>query len=372
MSKITQTSPTIIHVISYYPPHLGGSEKGTELRAKRFADRGYRVSVYTSDIGYSRKAVLNAKVRVHYLKSIEFAHTPIMFTLFFRLLALPRHALIHLHVAQAFSPEIVYLISKLKGIPYIAHIHLDVDASGPLGFLLEPYKKFFLKRVLKSAAKIICQTEAQKRVIASKYALPSESIVVIPNGVAEEYFVDTRTGQNPVPHLLFVGRLAAQKNLPLLIEAISHMQTNVILDIVGEGELRKTIETLIQKYNLQNVHLHGQKTGRELLEFYKSADIFVLPSLKEGISNAMLEALAAGLPIVATDLPEMREILGECGVLIQDPNATNYAKTLDALLSDMHTIQNLRMLSVQKARSYIWERVLDGTEDVYKEALCVV
>jgi len=144
------------------------------------------------------------------------------------------------------------------------------------------------------------------------------------------------------------------------------------LDIVGEGELRKTIETLIQKYNLQNVHLHGQKTGRELLEFYKSADIFVLPSLKEGISNAMLEALAAGLPIVATDLPEMREILGECGVLIQDPNATNYAKTLDALLSDMHTIQNLRMLSVQKARSYIWERVLDGTEDVYKEALCVV
>src|SRR5437667_8635703 len=131
----------------------------------RFLDRGYTVSVYTPNIGYSRKALSNAKVRVYYLKSIEIAHTPIIFTLFFRLLALPRHSLIHLHVAQAFSPEIVYLISKLRGIPYIAHIHLDVDASGPWGFLLGPYKKLFLKPVLKSAAKLICVSEAQKKLI---------------------------------------------------------------------------------------------------------------------------------------------------------------------------------------------------------------
>src|SRR5437667_2415438 len=156
----------------------------------RFLDRGYTVSVYTPNIGYSRKAVSNAKVQVYYLKSIEFAHTPIIFTLFFRLLALPRHALIHLHIAQAFSPEIVYLISKLKGIAYIAHIHLDVDPSGPLGFLLETYKKWFLKRVLKSATKIICLSEPQKKLIATKYALSLDSIVVIANGVAEKYFIE--------------------------------------------------------------------------------------------------------------------------------------------------------------------------------------
>lgn len=372
MSKITQTRPAIIHIISYYPPHLGGQEKSTALRAETFVDRGYTVSVYTSNIGYSRKAVSNAKVRVHYLKSIEFAHTPIIFTLFFRLLALPCHSLIHLHVAQAFSPEIVYLISKLKGIPYIAHIHLDVDPSGPLGFLLETYKKLFLKRVLKSAAKIICVSEANKRLIASKYVLPLESIVVIPNSVSEEYFVGKRTSQNPVPHLLFTGRLAAQKNLPILIEAVSQMQTSVFLDIVGAGELRENIEALIQKYKLQNVHLHGQKTARELIEFYKSADIFVLPSFKEaGVPNSVLEALAAGLPVVASDLPEIRDSLDDCAVLIQDPTATNYARTLDALLSNKQTIQNLSILSVQKARSYSWKNVLDATEDVYKE-VCMV
>jgi len=97
---------------------------------------------------------------------------------------------------------------------------------------------------------------------------------VIANGVAEEYFIGERTSQNPVPHLLFVGRLAAQKNLSLLIEAVSQMQTSVFLDVVGEGELRKNIEALIRKYGLQNVKLHGKKTGKELIELYRSADIF--------------------------------------------------------------------------------------------------
>ncbi len=196
MSKITLARPTIIQVTSYYPPHLGGMENVAAQIAEGFVDKGYPVSVYTSDIGYSRSSINTSKASVHYLKSIEVAHTPIIFSLFFRLLALPRHSLIHLHVSQAFSPEIVYLISKLKGIPYIAHIHLDVDPSGPLGFLLETYKKVFLKYVLKSASKLICVSEAQKKFIASKYALPLESIVVIPNGVAEAYFIEEKTSEN--------------------------------------------------------------------------------------------------------------------------------------------------------------------------------
>jgi glycosyltransferase involved in cell wall biosynthesis len=253
-------------------------------------------------------------------------------------------------------------------MPYIAHIHGDVDPSGPLGFLLETYKKWFLKRVLKSAAKIICVSEAQKMLIASKYALPLQSFVVIPNGLAKGYFIEKKTSENTVPHLLFVGRLVIQKNPSLLIEAVAQMQTSVFVDIVGEGELREDIEALIQKYKLQNVKLHGKKTGRELIEFYKSADIFVQPSFQEaGVSLSMLEALAAGLPMVASDLPEIRDSLTDCSVLIQDPTAINYAKALDALLSNKDTLRNLSILSVQKAASYSWDKFLDSIENIYKE-----
>jgi len=204
MPRITLITPTIVQVASYYPPHLGGMENVVAQIAEGFVEKGYAVSVYTSDIGYSRHIASNLKSRVHYLKSIEFAHTPIIFTLFFRLLALPRHSIIHLHVSQAFSPENVYLISKLKGIPYIAHIHLDVDASGSLGFLLEPYKKLFLKRVLKSAAKIICLSEPQKKLITSKYALPYDLISHSYNAVyqaANKGFVEISI----VPNVTYTG-----------------------------------------------------------------------------------------------------------------------------------------------------------------------
>src|SRR5438132_186629 len=159
MNKIVQVTP-------YYPPHLGGVENCVAQIAERLVNKGYDVSVYTSDIGSSQGAVNSLKPQVRYLKAVEIAHTPIIFTLLFRLLALPRHSLIHLHVAQAFLPEIVRLTSKVRGIPYIAHFHLDVDPSGSYGFLLGLYKKVFLKRALQSAAKIICLSEAQKQAIA--------------------------------------------------------------------------------------------------------------------------------------------------------------------------------------------------------------
>jgi glycosyltransferase involved in cell wall biosynthesis len=367
MTKKRQLPSDIVQVTAYYPPHLGGMENCVAQIAERLVDRGYAVTVYTSDRGYVQGAEKSAKPQVHYLKSLEFAHTPIIFSLFSRLLALPRHALIHVHAAQAFTPEIVYLVSKIRGIRYIAHFHMDTDPSGPYGFLLEGYKKLFLKPVLRSAAKVICLAEPQKKAIAAKYGLPQESIVVISNGVDEAYFVGEKTRTDPIPHLLFVGRLVPQKNLALLIEAVAQMQTKVIVDIVGEGELREDLEALIQKYQLKNVHLHGKKTGKELLEFYRSADVFVLPSLKEGISLSMLEALAAGLPVVASDSPEIRTILGECGVLIQDPTATNYARALDELLADKEALQRLGALSEAKARVHSWENVVNALEEVYKQ-----
>jgi glycosyltransferase involved in cell wall biosynthesis len=369
MSKARLTAPTIAQVIAYYPPHLGGMENVAAKIAEGFVAKGYAVSVYTSDVGIGDtwQIVRKSKAQVYYLKAIEFAHTPVIFNLFFQLLALPRHALIHLHISQAFVPEIVYLVSRIRGIPYIAHVHLDVDPSGPLGFLLGAYKGICLKRVLRSAAKVICLSEPQKKLIAMMYGLPLEPIAVIANGVAEEYFVGEKAHENAVPHLLFVGRLAAQKNVALLIEAVAQMRTSVCVDIVGEGEERESIEALIRKYGLQNVKLHGRKSGNDLIEFYRRADVFVLPSKKEGVSLSMLEALAAGLPVVASDLPEIRHVLGESGVFVQDPSAKNYAQVLDNILSDKDAMEKLSVLSVQKASSYAWKNVIEALEGVYRE-----
>src|SRR5258707_543516 len=94
----------------------------------------------------------------------------------------------------------------LKKIPYVTHIHLDVDPSGPLGFLLTPYKKIFLRLVLNRARKVICLSDEQKQQMVDKYRLNPDRIVVIPNAVTEKFFIH-KEFPTPDARLLFVGRL---------------------------------------------------------------------------------------------------------------------------------------------------------------------
>ena len=205
----------IAQVTSYYPPHLGGMENCVMEISSMLKQKGWDVIVYTSSIG--RNSIINKfkLFPIFSLRAFEIAHTPVIFSMFFRLLILKNPAIIHVHIAQAFVPEIVYLASKIRSIPYVAHVHLDVDESGVFGFLLRPYKKLFLTHVLKNAKKVICLSETQKLAIIKKNNIKKDNIKIIPNGVSKLYFSKTKRNFAPPFHILFVGRLAKQKNLPL-------------------------------------------------------------------------------------------------------------------------------------------------------------
>jgi glycosyltransferase involved in cell wall biosynthesis len=362
---MNQEKPNIVQVTAYYPPHLGGMENCVQNISHELIKTGYKVSVYTSDQGLTGNEPLNG-IQTNYLRSVELFHTPIIFNLFPKLMAIPKQSLIHVHISQAITPEVVLLISKLKNIPYIVHFHLDVDSSGKMGFLLKPYKRIFLTKVLQNAAKVIVLSNEQRDFVIKKYKLNKNKITVVPNGVAETFFRISQKA-HPVKKILFVGRLAPQKNLPLLIEAVTNMKTPVEVDIVGEGEDRQKIIDLIKYRQLKNVTLHGKKTGLDLQKFYSESDLFVIPSIREGVSLAMLEAMAAGLPIVASDVPGMRTLIKNCGILVKNPNPQNYAKTLDLNLSDPEKLKTLSKLSRQTAQNYSWRKVVSQIEDVYTE-----
>ncbi len=364
MKKITNR---IVHIVSYYPPHLGGMENCAQELTKKLAEKGYTIDVYTSNIGAENKTEERQKNHtVFYLKSIEFAHTPIIFSLFFKLLHMPKPKLMHLHVSQAFSAEIVFLISKLRKIPYIAHIHMDVDQSGPFGFLLKPYKRFFLKPILHHASKIICLSELQKDIISAKYGLKKEKITVLPNGVSKAFFIKRTLKRNNVLTLLFVGRFARQKNVPRLINAINLMHEKVMVRIIGDGEDRNKIESLIKNYKLKNVLLLGKKTGEALVNEYKNADIFVLTSNKEGVPLVLLEAMAAGLPIVASNISGVNEILGDAGIVINNLVPNEFAKTIDNLILNKKLREELSMRAQKKAGNYNWDTIVTKLEKIYQ------
>ena len=105
----------IIQIVAYYPPYVGGMQNVVREISERLAKKGHQVEVFTSDIGCNKGKLRSTKnLKIHYLKSWEFAHTPIMPSLFFKLLKMSKDSIMHIHIAQAFIPEVVYLISKIQ------------------------------------------------------------------------------------------------------------------------------------------------------------------------------------------------------------------------------------------------------------------
>ncbi|HRN69935.1 MAG TPA: glycosyltransferase family 4 protein [Candidatus Woesebacteria bacterium] len=359
----------IAQISSYYPPHLGGGDNVVRSISEQLAKNGHQVEVFTSDIGTNSGKLNSSKnLKIHYLKAFEIAHSSIIYSIFFKLINIPKKAILHVHVGHIFVPEVVFLVSKLRNIPYIVHFHIDVDPSGPFGILLKPYKKIFLSTVLRGAAKVICLTGDQKEFLIKNYSINAQKIEIIPNGVGEEYFVTQKT-KNRMPHLLFVGRLADQKNIPFMLESFSLIKTNAHFDIVGEGEKRKEIEDKIKKLDLKNVILHGHKSGNELIALYKQADLFIFASKNEGMSLSMLEAMAAGLPIIGNDTKSISDLINDCSITINNPTPQKYADAIDSLLINKKRLQELSRKSIEKAKQYTWKNTVKNIERIYKSIL---
>ncbi|MFF9053798.1 glycosyltransferase family 4 protein [Streptomyces erythrochromogenes] len=374
---------TVLQITPYYPPHLGGLER-VVLHLSRGLARRHDVRVVTTTLG-SGGAPRRARedgVTVRRHRATEFAHTAIAPGLLGSLLAAPRGAVLHAHCAHALLPETVALAARLRRQPFVLHFHLDVDASGRLGGLLPAYKKHVFGRVARAAAAVIVLTEQQARFVEEAYRVPPARVHVVPNGVGPEFF---RPAPAPAPvtvpvgaatptatprplRLLYVGRLSAQKNVARLLDAISLAESPLRLRIVGGGELDADLRARAAALGLgERVEFAGPLYDGDLLAAYADADAFVLPSDREGMPLAALEAMAAALPVLATDVPGNTELLRDVGLLAA-PDPASLAAAVDRLASDPALRGRLAGRSAERARRHTWEEVTRQVELVYRKA----
>ena len=367
--SVSRPRPTLVaHVVPYYPPHLGGMENVASALAEGFATRG-SVVVLTSRSGArnSLRVERSEGLVVRRLLTLEWEHLPFMPTLLFHLLLLPRRAIVHVHIAQAYVPEMVWLASLVRRRPFIAHFHLDVEASGRFGSVFVAYKRYVLGRTLRAAAHVIVLSADQALFVKERYGIQESHISIIPNGVAPELISECRFRARPKDgpmHLLFVGRLSPQKNLTCLLAAMSQLSARVELKIVGDGEDRSKLEKLRAEFGLNNVVLVGAQRGKDLIACYQWADAFVLPSTKEGMPLVILEAMAAGLPIIATDVPGIRDTVG-CNGMLVNPNPTALAVAIDRVATDEALRTELARKSRDQRSAHAWPGVLAQIEAVY-------
>ncbi|GAB2700498.1 glycosyltransferase family 4 protein [Kitasatospora kifunensis] len=387
---------TILQITPYYPPHLGGLERVVENLAAGLGDR-HEVQVLTTTIGAdgAPRRTRQGAVTVRRHRSVEFAHTPLVPGLPLALLRQPLRSplrsptrsptrsplrspirrpndtVLHLHSAHALLPELVALAARLRRQPFVLHFHLDVDASGRFGRLLPAYKKHVFGPVLRAAAAVIVLTPSQADFVRTTYRVPGERIHVVPNGVDRAYFMPVREVREPVERpleLLYVGRLSPQKNVGRLLEAIHLLHRPVRLRIVGDGELRGQLEAQAAELGLTQVEFAGAKLGPDLVRAYAEADAFVLPSDKEGMPLVALEAMAAGLPVIATDVPGNTELLSGIGLLAA-PEPTALAAAIDEVAGDAQLRRRLAERSAEAAPAFAWDAVVRRVERVYAEVL---
>ncbi len=357
----------VVHVTAHYPPFLGGLEKVVESLVLDQRKRGLHVQVLTSLDGQPKDDGSGGTELIRRFRSWTVANTPIIPGLPGALLKLPKGAIVHLHVAHAFVPEAVWLGHAVRGLRYVAHVHIDVGPSGWAGFMLRIWKPLVLGPVLRRSEAVVVFTEEQRNTMVRKYRIDPERVAVIPNGVDENFFHSDDRILHPRPRLLFVGRLSVQKNLSFLLQALAGVSEQFETILVGDGELGSDLRSTATSLGLQNVRFHGRADGAELLELYRNADVFVLPSEREGMPLVLLEAMAMGLPIVATDIAGNRDIVRphENGILVPLGNVVALRSALQAVSSDPEVYRQMSATARSMASQYSWETVGTQFERLY-------
>lgn len=363
------SSAPVVHVVPYYPPHLGGMENAAKAIAE-ILSKTMPVDVLTTTCGAKGSPLVerDGRLTIRRLRAREIAHVPLAPGLLIHMLRIPPRAVVHVHVAQALVPEMVWLGRRMRGGRFVAHFHLDVAPSGRFGHFFIWYKKRILGHTLRAAAKVITFSMDQAKFIERTYHVDPRAISIVPNGIGPEFSPAYALG-NAEKHplrILYVGRLSPQKAVPRLVKALAEMSQPAQALLVGDGDERPKIEELLRQHLLTNVRLVGVQRGAELVESYRWADVLVLPSDREGMPLVALEAMACGLPVVATDVVGNRELLSEVGILVP-PNPTDLALALDQLAQDAHQLAELRERGLAAVRGYTWERLVGRLERVYAE-----
>ena len=354
--------PQIVHLCGYYPPHFGGIERVVRGAANILGERGWRVRVIT---GGGPHTIQEGTVTITKLAGFEFAHTPITPTLLFHLLRLGRQSIIHLHLAQAYWPDIVRIASRVRRIPYIAHYHLEVAPSGFFGPLFTVYQKWTWGPFLRGAVRVITCSEAQKEWVAAHYRVPAHVIHVIPNAVGDAFFATSHEAPRETFRLLSIGRLTNQKRVDRIIDACALLTIPYSLTIAGDGEERAKLEECARRAGVIATFV-GPQDDTQMRELHRMHDVFLISSEREGGTPlSVLEACAGGLPIIAGDVPGVRELVATHGILTS-PTPKEFAADIESLFCDKVQYRSLSQKSIALARSHDWQRYADSLERLYR------
>jgi glycosyltransferase involved in cell wall biosynthesis len=280
------------------------------------------------------------------------------------------YTIIHCHILQEFQTVVALFFKALFGKKVIVKMSSSGETSDVKLLKGSLMGKLFFRWIKNVDAVVSVCKQSSRELLNGGF--PEESIVEIPNGVDTHTFIQRspRSGRE-VSTITFVGRLDRYKGVDFLLEAFKRVlsgNSNSRLLIVGAGPdealLKKTSVTL----NLQE-HVDFMGRQEDVLSVLSDTDVFVLPTLSEGMSNVLLEAMACGLPVVATAVGGNCDLISDRhnGILVPpgDPHALN-----EALIEILHNTTLAQQLGDEARKTvedhYSLESIADSYLQLYK------
>ncbi|EDY16633.1 glycosyl transferase group 1 [Chthoniobacter flavus Ellin428] len=372
-----------ILVLCYeYPPLGGGGGRVAQSIARQMEARGHDVRVQTAALGWRPDRDEDHDVKVFRTPSgrrkADTCSVPEMglycLTSFLPTLFHIRDwkpDVIHAHFAVP-TGVLALAAHRLTGVPYVLTAHLgDVPGGVP-----EQTDRMF--KLIGPAARQIWQHAAEATAVSTFVQELAEKayhrpVTRILNGIDLNHRPEQPSAVRPTRHLVFVGRFNPQKNLPFLIGALARLpKDDWRATIVGDGPERAVVEALVEKHRLrERIALPGWQSTSQVSDILEDADILCMPSTSEGMPVAAIEALRAGLAIVASDIPGVRDVVEHEVNGYRLPLDDTYAQKLGGLLESDETLQKMKQASWEKAREFDITAIADQYENVLRKAAAI-
>jgi len=378
----------IAHINMFYFPTFGGVEQVIYELAKRQVKEGHEVHIFCCDSDKNKRIEIKEEIiegihvhRLYYWFRLSL-NTFIWPSLLWRFKG--NFDIVHTHVSGHAHILFAGLLCKLKEIKHIHTTHCPWTDTSFRPFILRPFMilndLFFNKLSFRFIDKVISITPWELEILY-KYVKDREKIKVIPNGMDKLLYKKVENNQFKKKHkikekylVLFFGRLNPTKGPEKLAEAainISNKRKDIAFIWVGpdEGKVEE-VKKLIKPY--KNMKCFGPIKGKEkIAEMYQSADIYVLPSFREGLPLTLFEAMASGLPIVASPVNgipyEMKQ--PENGFFSDYGDIKSLGKNILKILDDKKLAKNISKNNIRKAQGYKWDDIYKKYMEEYKELL---
>ena len=369
----------IAHIISTFPPYKGGMGNSAASFAKELVKLNHQITVLTPNFdGQTDETADWAGVKVVRLKPfLSIGNAAILPGIMKRL---AEFDVIHLHYPFYGTAELVALAKIFSGfkLKLVVHYHMDTRARGWKGLIFYLYKLIWLPIILRLADEITCSSldYVKHSAIGHYYLRHRAKFTQVSFGVDLEQFKPAAS-HTPDSEILFVGGLDSAhyfKGVDKLISAFAQVQKQLPaarLTIVGRGDLEPAYRQLVKNKQLSDkVEFVNNADNQALVAYYQKSDLLVLPSINqnEAFGLVLLEAMACGKPVVASNLPGVRSVFknGKQGFTSRPGDADDLAQKIYWVLKDKNICRQMGESARHLVeKRYSWRLAAEKLNEIY-------